>query len=175
MHDLLWSEPCLYIQHQFLSLPFSFFSLQGYKDMPDSTAVLKFSFPWPAFPNTPLPTHPSKSVYICSPPWIFHSSPVRVGHSALCPRSTPCLPFFQHLPLFPGWFLCLLPHIDFCELCGKGIVSFFFSEYTAPNIMTSTYWSYNKYFNKCILFSIEDSYNLREVTMCKNMNKLNKM
>ena len=61
-------------------------------------------------------------------------------------------------PSFPGWFVCLLPHIDFYELCGKGIVSFFFSEYTAPNIMTSTYWWCNKYSNKCILFSIEDSY-----------------
>ena len=56
--------------------------------------------------STPLPTHPSKAVYICSPPWIFHSSPVRVGHSALCPQSTLCLPFFQHLPFFPR-MVCL--------------------------------------------------------------------
>lgn len=100
--------------------------------------------------------HPSKSVCICSLPWIFthlQSS----WPSALGAHSTWGLPVFIVRPSFSGWFIRLPPHTDFHQLHGKEIMSLFFSEYTAPNIVASTYWSYHKYFHKGILFPIGDS------------------
>lgn len=85
----------------------------------------------------------------------LHWSPVKLplcmgAHSTLRLLSSPSAPLSQD-----GSFACLLT--DFHEVLGKEIMSSFFSEYTAPNIVTGTYWSYNKYFDKGILFSIEDS------------------
>ena len=92
-------------------------------------------------------------LYLLSP-LDLHRSPVKLP---LCmgAHSTLCLPVFSLHPSFPGWFFCLPPHRLPWGPWKIHYVNFLLWIYL--NIVTGTYWSYNKYFDKDILFSIEDS------------------
>lgn len=149
---MTWAHPT-YSASILVTLPMvgdpngSFF--QGYgcilhsQDMLDSTVVLEFhsfssfqvtSLPWPIIPKHLTSSSSFKvSSYLASsrgPSLISKQGQPMCSYNALC-LSLSLL--FGGCTFFLEWFSC--------ELYGKGMVSFLSSEYPAPNITTSTYWS----------------------------------